>query len=102
MLDQACAAAGYRPRVAVRTEQATSAANFAAAGLGPTLIPANVIPPHFDGLVLRPDPPVQRRLCAYTRTLPDALATAFVDMIADDALVTPPHIPRRLRLSAGS
>ena len=99
MLDRACAAAGFLPRVAVRTEQAMSAANYAAAGLGPTLVPAEIIPPHFAGLLLLPDPPVRRPLAAFTRTSPDPIASAFLDILASEALITPAHIRRRLGLS---
>ena len=42
VLDAACAAAGFTPRAAVRTEQAPSALNLAHAGLGVTLLPGNV------------------------------------------------------------
>lgn len=97
LLDQACATAGFRPRVAVRTEQAPAAANYAAAGLGPTLVPANTVPPHFNGAVLRPDPPVSRPLTAYTRTAPDPVSAAFLEILADRHLLTPRHIRRRLR-----
>jgi DNA-binding transcriptional LysR family regulator len=98
-LDRACAAAGFQPRIAVRTEQGMSAANYAAAGLGPTLVPAEIIPPHFAGLLLTPDPPVRRPLTAYTRIDPDPIAAAFIDILADEALITPAHIRRRLGLS---
>ncbi|MGF1427003.1 LysR family transcriptional regulator [Kitasatospora sp. LaBMicrA B282] len=101
ILDQACAAAGFRPQVSVRTEQAPAAANYAATGLGPTLVPANTIPPHYTGVVLRPDPPVTRPLTAYTRTTPDPVAAAFLDILADQDLLTPRHIRRRLRAAAG-
>ncbi|MER5410598.1 LysR family transcriptional regulator substrate-binding protein [Streptomyces sp. NPDC002769] len=70
ILENTCAAAGLQPRIAVRTEQAPSAIEYAGAGLGPTLVPANTIPPHFAGTVLRPDPPVRRQLTGYTRTSP--------------------------------
>ncbi|MHA6765549.1 LysR family transcriptional regulator [Streptacidiphilus sp. PAMC 29251] len=100
ILDQACATAGFRPRVAVRTEQAPAAANYAAAGLGPTLVPANTVPPHFGGALLRPDPPVSRTLTAYTRTSPDPIAAAFLETLADQALLMPSHVRRRLRPSA--
>jgi DNA-binding transcriptional LysR family regulator len=99
ILDEACAAAGFRPRVAVRTEHGPSAANYAAAGLGPTLVPAEVIPPHFAGLLLLPDPPVRRTLTAFTRTSPDPIASAFLDILASEALTTPAHIRRRLGLN---
>ncbi|MFI9269841.1 LysR family transcriptional regulator [Kitasatospora sp. NPDC052896] len=100
ILDQACATAGFRPRIAVRTEQAPAAANYAAAGLGPTLVPANTIPPHFGGILLRPDPPVSRPLTAYTRTSPDPIATAFMETLAEQVLLTPPHVHNRLRQAA--
>jgi DNA-binding transcriptional LysR family regulator len=73
-----------------------SAANYAAAGLGPTLVPAEIIPPHFGGLLLLPDPPVRRTLTAYTRTSPDPIAAAFIDILANEALITPAHVRRRL------
>jgi DNA-binding transcriptional LysR family regulator len=57
VLDSACAGAGFAPRAAVRTEQAPSALNLAHAGLGITLLPGNVVPPAFDGVLRRPDPP---------------------------------------------
>ncbi|MFD9066531.1 LysR substrate-binding domain-containing protein [Kitasatospora purpeofusca] len=82
VLDAACAAAGFRPGVAVRTEQTAAAPLLAAAGLGPALVPANIVPPGFDGVVRRPEPPVRRPLVAYTRTRPDALTTAFVELLS--------------------
>ena len=97
-LDAACAAAGFRPRIAVRTELGMSAANYAAAGLGPALVPAEIIPPHFPGLLLLPEPPVRRPLTAYTRTGPDPIAAAFIDILASEAPITPAHIRRRLGL----
>ncbi|MBV8931947.1 MAG: LysR family transcriptional regulator, partial [Kutzneria sp.] len=67
ILDVACAAAGFQPRTSVRTEQTAAAPILATAGLGPALVPANVIPARFDGRVLRPEPPIRRQLAAYTR-----------------------------------
>jgi DNA-binding transcriptional LysR family regulator len=78
ILDQACAAAGFQPRAAVRTEQTAAAPQLAAAGLGPALVPANLIPPHFDGRVLRPEPRIRRPLAAYARHRQDPLTDAFV------------------------
>ncbi|GAB2734181.1 LysR family transcriptional regulator [Kitasatospora kifunensis] len=98
ILDQACAGAGFHPKTAVRTEQAPAAANYASAGLGPTLVPANTIPPHFAGALLRPDPPVHRQLTAYTRTGPDPIAAAFLEILTDQALLMPAHVRRRLHL----
>jgi DNA-binding transcriptional LysR family regulator len=96
ILDQACARAGFQPRVSVRTEQSPSALNMARAGLGLALLPGNVVPPHFDGILLRPDPPVRRPLSVYTRVRPDPITAAFVAAIAVETLVTPPHITSRI------
>jgi DNA-binding transcriptional LysR family regulator len=82
VLDAACARAGFEPRVAVRTEQTAAAPSLAAAGLGPALVPSNILPPGFDGHVLRPQPPVHRTLTAYTRGDPDPLAAAFIEVLA--------------------
>jgi DNA-binding transcriptional LysR family regulator len=96
ILDKACLSAGFQPRVSVRTEQSPSALNLVAAGLGIGLVPANVIPPHFEGTLLRPEPPIRRALSVYTRVRPDPITAAFVAAIADETLVMPPHILDRL------
>jgi DNA-binding transcriptional LysR family regulator len=98
VLDTACAAAGFLPRAAVRTEQAPSALSLASAGLGLTLIPGNVIPATFDGILLRPDPPVRRHLSVYTRVRPDPITAAFVTAIADKTMATPTHIRAALQI----
>src|SRR5712691_4689636 len=92
VLDAACAAAGFAPRAAVRTEQAPSALNLARAGLGVTLLPGNVVPSAFEGVLRRPDPPVQRMLAAYTRVRPDPITAAFVEAICHYTMATPTHI----------
>src|SRR5580658_1176556 len=96
ILDGACSRAGFQPRLSVRTEQGPSALNLARAGLGLALVPGNIVPPHFDGILLRPDPPVLRPLSVYTRVRPDPITAAFVSAIAVETLVTPPHITARL------
>ncbi|PRX50169.1 DNA-binding transcriptional LysR family regulator [Prauserella shujinwangii] len=82
VVDRACAAAGFQPHAGVRTEQTAAAPVLAAAGLGPALVPATVVPPHFEGHVLRPRPAVTRPLAAYTRHEPDPLTAAFVEVLA--------------------
>jgi DNA-binding transcriptional LysR family regulator len=96
ILSHACEQAGFTPRLSVRTEQSPSALSLARAGVGLALVPGNIIPPHFDGTLLRPDPPVLRPLAVYTRVRPDPITAAFVSAISVEALVTPPHITRRL------
>jgi DNA-binding transcriptional LysR family regulator len=86
ILDAACEQAGFQPRVAVRTEQSASALNLSQAGLGITLLPGNVIPAHFDGTVLSPDPPVLQMLSVYTRVRADPITEAFVDAISQQTI----------------
>ncbi|MEU5692727.1 LysR family transcriptional regulator [Actinosynnema sp. NPDC020468] len=83
VVDAACLARGFPPRAAVRTEQTAAAPVLAAAGLGPALVPRNVLPAGFDGRVLRPDPPVRRALVAYTHRDADPLTTAFVALLVE-------------------
>ncbi|MBB1158803.1 LysR substrate-binding domain-containing protein [Amycolatopsis dendrobii] len=87
LLDAACAEAGFRPRPAVRTEQTAAAPLLAAAGLGPALVPANVLPAEFSGRVLRPGKPIRRELVAYGRSEPDPLTAAFGEVLAQHARV---------------
>jgi DNA-binding transcriptional LysR family regulator len=81
--------------------QAAAAPLLAASGLGPALMPASIIPPHFDGQVLRPDPAVRRPLAACTRTRADPLTTAFTEMLTRTKLVMPQHVRERLRPPPG-
>ena len=76
----------------MRTEQAPSALNLAHAGLGITLLPGNVVPPAFDGVLRRPDPPVQRMLAACTRVRPDPITAAFVQALCHDRLAAPARV----------
>ncbi|GAA5151694.1 LysR family transcriptional regulator [Pseudonocardia eucalypti] len=85
LVDRACAAVGFIPRAAVRTEQTATAPVLAAAGLGPTLTPENVLPARFDGVVRRPDPPITRLLTGYARAAADPLTSAFLDALERNA-----------------
>jgi DNA-binding transcriptional LysR family regulator len=100
VLNAACSQAGFEPHAAVRTEQAPSALNLAQAGLGITLVPGNVVPPQFEGVLARVDPPVQRPLAVYTRVRPDPITAAFVAAISNEALTNPPHVQRLISLSS--
>ena len=44
VVDLCCATAGFAPRVAVRTSQVAAAPSFAAAGIGPALVPEHIVP----------------------------------------------------------
>ena len=88
-VSEACAAAGFTPRAAVHTHHTATAVQLAAAGLGPALVPENVVEPGFAGALLRPDPPVRRELVAFSRARPSPLAEAFTDVLAEHAVIDP-------------
>jgi DNA-binding transcriptional LysR family regulator len=89
VVTEACAAAGFTPRAAVHTHHTATAVQLAAAGLGPALVPENVVEPGFAGALLRPDPPVARELVAFSRASPSPLVTAFSDVLAEHAVLDP-------------
>ena len=80
VVDAACHRAGFQPRVAVRTTQVEAATRLAAAGLGPAMVPDNVVSPNLE-TVVRLDPPVLRELAAYTRSEWSPLASAFLESL---------------------
>jgi DNA-binding transcriptional LysR family regulator len=85
----ACAAAGFVPRAAVRTHHAATAVQLAAAGLGPALVPENAVEPGFTGAMLRPEEAVTRELVAFSRARPSPLVSAFSDVLAEHAVIDP-------------
>ncbi|MDN3355706.1 LysR family transcriptional regulator [Actinomadura sp. DC4] len=85
VVNAACARAGFTPRAAVRTHHTATAVELAAAGLGPALVPGNVIGPDFECCTVRPDPPIWRDLVAFTRPYVSPPALAFVDILAEHA-----------------
>ncbi|HUQ22053.1 MAG TPA: LysR family transcriptional regulator [Gaiellaceae bacterium] len=85
----ACARAGFQPRAAVRTSQSEAAARLAAAGLGPALVPDNILPAAFEGAILHLEPPVRRELVAYARTEWTQAAASLVELIRSSAILSP-------------
>jgi DNA-binding transcriptional LysR family regulator len=83
MTERLCAEAGFAPRVAVRTAQIAGAPALAAAGLGPALVPENIVTGPLRRSTRRLDPPRARELCAYTRSEWSPLARAFLDLVAE-------------------
>jgi len=81
----ACARAGFIPRASVRTHHTATAVELAAAGLGPALVPGNVIGPDFERCTARPDPPIWRDLVAFTRSYVSPPAQAFIETLAEHA-----------------
>jgi DNA-binding transcriptional LysR family regulator len=81
----ACARAGFAPQAAAHARHAITALELAAAGLGPALVPGNVIGSVFASCAVRPEPPVRRKLVAFTRSSPSPAALAFIDIIVEHA-----------------
>jgi DNA-binding transcriptional LysR family regulator len=78
---EACALAGFAPRRTVQTTQVAAASHLAAAGLGVTLIPENVVPAGLDAATRYVKPPLVRKLFVYTRSEWPPLASTFVDAL---------------------
>lgn len=99
VLIDACRQVGYRPQVAVRTEQTAVAPLLTASGIGPSLVPAAIVPPGFAGSIARPVPRVERELVAYTGSSPDALTNRFLGLVARAAILMPDHVALALTQS---
>lgn len=84
IVEEVCRRAGFVPRGTVRTSQAEGAARLAAAGLGPALVPDNIVLPGIDGAVLRLTPPLTRDVAVFTRTEWTPTAAAFVELVRDE------------------
>jgi DNA-binding transcriptional LysR family regulator len=78
---EACARAGFAPRRTVQTTQTVAASHLAAAGLGVTLIPDNVVPAGLRAATRRVQPPLMRKLFAYTRSEWPPLGATFVEAL---------------------
>ena len=91
LIISACASAGFTPRHAVLTSQVETAARLAAAGVGPTLVPENVIPDGLDAALVRVDPPLGREVTVYAREQWGPLGGAFVDLMAETHWAKPPR-----------
>jgi DNA-binding transcriptional LysR family regulator len=81
ILEESCRSAGFSPRGSVRTSQAEGAARLASAGLGPALVPDNIVLPGIEGSVLRLKPRLIRDVAAYARTEWSPTAAAFIDVL---------------------
>jgi DNA-binding transcriptional LysR family regulator len=83
VVDFCCAAAGFSPRPAVRTSQVTAAALFAAAGLGPTIIPEHIVPAALQHLSRPTTRRPVRAVCAFSRGEWTPLTSAFLATLRD-------------------
>ncbi|MCD0449639.1 LysR family transcriptional regulator [Actinocorallia sp. API 0066] len=82
LVARAFAQAGFAPRAAARVHHTATAVELAAAGLGPALVPADVIGARHAAHTARPATPVVRRLVAFTRPDPSPAALAFTALLA--------------------
>jgi DNA-binding transcriptional LysR family regulator len=82
---EVCARAGFTPRRTVQTGQVAAAPHLAAAGLGVTLIPSNVVPAGLEAAVRRLKSPLVRQLVAFTRQDWSPLAEAFLAVLKAQA-----------------
>jgi DNA-binding transcriptional LysR family regulator len=78
---EVCARAGFTPRRTVQTSQVAAAAHLAAAGLGVTVVPRNVVPEGLDAAVRGLKAPLVRELVAFTRQAWSPLAGAFLEVL---------------------
>jgi DNA-binding transcriptional LysR family regulator len=85
IVSAACSRAGFTPRAAARTHHTATAIELAAAGLGPALVPGNVIGPDFVRCTVRPNPPIRRELTAFTRHYVSPAASAFIETLIEHA-----------------
>jgi DNA-binding transcriptional LysR family regulator len=81
VLDVRCAAAGFSPRVAVRTSQVAVAPHFAAAGLGPALVPDHIVAESVKHLMRPARPRLIRHVVAFTRDEWSPITHAFLNTL---------------------
>jgi DNA-binding transcriptional LysR family regulator len=89
ILEESCRRAGFSPRGSVRTSQAEGAARIASAGIGPALVPDNIVLPGIEGSVLRLQPRLIRDVAAYARSEWSPTAAAMIDMVGADGKPRP-------------
>jgi len=83
LVDGVCRDAGFVPQAAVHSSQVEALARFAACGLGPAMLPANVVPPDLQPLTRRLRRPLARELATYTRSEWSPMARAFLETLWD-------------------
>jgi DNA-binding transcriptional LysR family regulator len=78
-----CARAGFTPRRTIQTGQVAAAGHLAAAGLGVTIIPSNIVPAGINAAIRSLKPPLTRQLVAFTRQDWSPLAAAFLEVLKE-------------------
>lgn len=82
---------GISPRTSVATSQTDVAIQLAAAGLGPTLVPRNVVPQELSGLIRSLDPVQERALFGYARADFSSLTKKFFREVTRGLDCPPPE-----------
>jgi DNA-binding transcriptional LysR family regulator len=85
LIIETCALAGFTPRRTVETRQVAAATHLAAAGLGVTIVPDNVVPEGLNAAIRRLKPPLVREIVAFTRQDWSPLAAAFLEVLQAEA-----------------
>jgi DNA-binding transcriptional LysR family regulator len=80
---ETCTRAGFTPRRTIQTGQVAAAGHLAAAGLGVTVIPRNVVPTDLGAAIRSLKPPLARQLAAFTRQDWSPLAAAFLQVLKE-------------------
>jgi DNA-binding transcriptional LysR family regulator len=83
IVEEVCRSAGFSPRGTVRTSQAEGAVRLASAGLGPALVPDNIVLPGIEGAVLQLEPRMIRDVAVFALTEWSVSAAAFVDVLRE-------------------
>jgi len=91
LVEGVCRDAGFSPLPAVHTSQIDALARFAAGGLGPTILPSNVVPTDLAHLTRRMERPLARQLALYTRNEWTPLGEAFSRTLWDAATARQPR-----------
>src|SRR4029077_4462674 len=78
-----CAGAGFPPRRTVQTGQVAAASHLAAAGLGVTIIPSNIVPTGLGAAIRHLKPPLARQLVAFTPQDFSPPAAAFLEVLKE-------------------
>lgn len=86
LVAEACRDAGFVPQAAVHSSQNEALARLAAAGLGPTMLPSNVVAADLQRFTRRLRRPVARELAAYTRNEWSPLTRAFLETLGEARL----------------
>jgi len=80
---EVCAGAGFAPRRTVQTGQVAAASHLAAAGLGVTIVPRNVVPTELGAAIRSLKPPLVRQLVAFARQDWSPPAAAFLEVLEE-------------------